>query len=416
MAVNYYKTYTDAANAAQQQQRLAELLQQQAQEPIPQYAYQGIQAMPSYAAGLAKILNAYGARKASEQAAEASRQAGERVEQAGTGIAGRLMGGFTPDASLVKKTDMGYEATPRQVPEQTSLEEVTRTSQYKQSPEDALRMAMTPAGGAAMQRNPLLAQMLSQYAGPKTPEEFYAPTETADGLVQFGKRGGRRETGFQAAPKTETTPNAVREYEFAKSQGYKGSFEDWQLSQRRAGATTLNMGAPVAGVDEQGNPVFFQPSKTGGTPAIVPGVRPSPKGMTQEQGKVAGFADRVQASNAVLSSPPADLMTAKVADAIPGGNFMLNAPQQQFLQAERDFINAMLRRESGAAIAPSEFESARKQYIPQPGDRPETLEQKRLARERAFSGLARELGPNYQPAKLSSAPATGGWGKAEAVR
>lgn len=416
MAVNYYKTYTDAANAAQQQQRLAELLQQQAQEPIPQYAYQGIQAMPSYAAGLAKILSAYGAKRASDKAAEASRQAQERVDQAGTGIAGRLMGGFTPDASLVKKTDMGYEATPQQVPEQTSLEEVTRTSQYKQSPEDALRMAMTPAGGAAMQRNPLLAQMLSQYAGPKTPEEFYAPTETSDGLVQFGKRGGRRETGFQAAPKTETTPNAVREYEFAKSQGYKGSFEDWQLSQRRAGATTLNMGAPVAGVDEQGNPVFFQPSKTGGTPAIVPGVRPSPKGMTQEQGKVAGFADRVQASNAVLSSPPADLMTAKVADAIPGGNFMLNAPQQQFLQAERDFINAMLRRESGAAIAPSEFESARKQYIPQPGDRPETLEQKRLARERAFSGLARELGPNYQPAKLSSAPATGGWGKAEKVK
>lgn len=211
MPVNYYKTYTDAANAAQQQQRLAELLQQQAQEPIPQYAYQGIQAMPSYAAGLAKILSAYGAKRASDKAAEASRQAQERVDQAGTGIAGRLMGGFTPDASLVKKTDMGYEAAPQQVPEQTSLEEVTRTSQYKQSPEDALRMAMTPAGGAAMQRNPLLAQMLSQYAGPKTPEEFYQPTETAGGeLVQFGKRGGRKETGFQAAPKPDATTTVGR--------------------------------------------------------------------------------------------------------------------------------------------------------------------------------------------------------------
>jgi hypothetical protein len=415
MAVNYYKTYSDAAAEAQRQQRLAEMLQRQADEPMQQYSYQGIQAMPSYAAGLASILSAYGAKKASDKAAEASRQAQERIDQAGTGIAGRLMGGFTPDASLVKKTDMGYEATPQQVPEQASLEEVTRTSQYKQSPEDALRVAMTPAGGAAVQRNPLLAQMLAQQAGPKTPEEFYAPTETADGLVQFGKRGGRRETGFQPATKTETTPNAVREYQFAKSQGYKGSFEDWQLSQRRAGATTLNMGAPVAGVDEQGNPVFFQPSKTGGTPSIVPGVRPSPKGMTQEQGKIAGFADRVQASNAVLSSPPADLMTAKFADVLPGGNFMLNAPQQQFLQAERDFINAMLRRESGAAIAPSEFESARKQYIPQPGDRPETLEQKRLARERAFSGLTRELGPIYKPANQPSVSATGGWGKAQRV-
>ena len=211
MAVNYIKTYSDAAAEAARQQRLAEMLQQQAQEPIQTPMYQGIAAMPSYAAGLAKILNAYGARKAGERAMEASKQAEERVAQTGAGIAGRLMGGFTPDASQVAKTDMGYEARPSQVPEQTSLEEVQRTSQYKQSPEDALRMAMTPAGGAAMQRNPLLAQMLSQYAGPKTPEEYYQPTETEGGkLVQFGKRGGRKETGFTAAPKADATTTIGR--------------------------------------------------------------------------------------------------------------------------------------------------------------------------------------------------------------
>ena len=36
----------------------------------------------------------------------------------------------------------------------------------------------------------------------------------------------------------------------------------------------LNLGSPMAGVDEQGNPVFFQASKTGGKPEIVPGVIP----------------------------------------------------------------------------------------------------------------------------------------------
>jgi len=38
--------------------------------------------------------------------------------------------------------------------------------------------------------------------------------------------------------------------------------------------TNVTYGAPVSGVDAQGNPVFFQPSKGGGAPAIIPGVTP----------------------------------------------------------------------------------------------------------------------------------------------
>lgn len=40
---------------------------------------------------------------------------------------------------------------------------------------------------------------------------------------------------------------------------------------------SVNYGQPVAGVDAQGNPVFFQPSKGGGAPAIVPNVKPAPQ-------------------------------------------------------------------------------------------------------------------------------------------
>jgi hypothetical protein len=35
-------------------------------------------------------------------------------------------------------------------------------------------------------------------------------------------------------------------------------------------------------------------------------------------------------------------------------------------QAEQNFINAILRKESGAAISPSEYKNAEKQYFPQP--------------------------------------------------
>lgn len=39
----------------------------------------------------------------------------------------------------------------------------------------------------------------------------------------------------------------------------------------------VSYGQPVAGVDAAGNPVFFQPDKGGGAPAIVPGVKPAPQ-------------------------------------------------------------------------------------------------------------------------------------------
>lgn len=61
-------------------------------------------------------------------------------------------------------------------------------------------------------------------------------------------------------------------------------------------------------------------------------------------------------------------------------------------QAETNFLNAVLRRESGAAISPSEFESGSTQYFPRVGDTPVVLEQKRQNRALATEGLKGEAG------------------------
>jgi hypothetical protein len=58
-------------------------------------------------------------------------------------------------------------------------------------------------------------------------------------------------------------------------------------------------------------------------------------------------------------------------------NYVTNSDYQKFDQAKRDFVNAVLRRESGAAISQSEFDNANKQYFPQPGDTPERIAEKR---------------------------------------
>lgn len=153
---------------------------------------------------------------------------------------------------------------------------------------------------------------------------------------------------------------------------------------------------------------------TGVAPAAADSGNPFGSGkFNSEQGKAAGFADRMLQSEGILSgtapatgigptSGGADLegtsLTARGMSRVPVvGNFAVGQNYQKYDQAKRDFINAQLRRESGAAIAPSEFENADRQYFPVPGDSPQVIEQKRANRRAAISAMGREGGPSYRP-------------------
>lgn len=65
---------------------------------------------------------------------------------------------------------------------------------------------------------------------------------------------------------------------------------------------SVTYGAPVAGVDSKGNPVFFQPGKDGGAPAIVPGVKPAQKLGEKQQNQVVGIDALGQAVDEYVSS------------------------------------------------------------------------------------------------------------------
>jgi hypothetical protein len=188
-----------------------------------------------------------------------------------------------------------------------------------------------------------------------------------------------------------------------------------------APVTNVYSTTAVAGVDEEGNPIFFQPSKTGGQPSIIEGVRPAPKGMNESQAKAAGFADRIYEANPAFETGALPLEASMIAEAPMGlGNFALTPGQQTFLQAERNFINAVLRRESGAVISPDEFKNARQQYIPQPGDSAQVIAQKKRNRETVLNSLSRDAGPSYKLPTTSMTASgfgdSGGWGKAEVVK
>ena len=83
-----------------------------------------------------------------------------------------------------------------------------------------------------------------------------------------------------------------------------------------------------------------------------------------------------------------------IGGALGGATNWLNSDQQQsYEQAKRNFVSAILRKESGAAIADSEFVNEDKKYFPQTNDSPATIEQKARARDLAIEALKAQAGP-----------------------
>jgi len=128
---------------------------------------------------------------------------------------------------------------------------------------------------------------------------------------------------------------------------------------------------------------------------------------TPDQFTVATFAERIHDANQIISNLEQAALSqadASLSGVPVVGNYLIPAEYQQVLQAQQDFINALLRRESGSAISDAEFANARAQYFPQPGDSPEVLAQKKANRDTVMRGLARASGGAYTLPTESSAP------------
>ena len=68
--------------------------------------------------------------------------------------------------------------------------------------------------------------------------------------------------------------------------------------------------------------------------------------------------------------------------------------QQQVDQARRNFISAVLRKESGAAIGVDEYSNEERKYFPQLGDSEKVIKQKQDARKLAIQALEAQAGPS----------------------
>jgi hypothetical protein len=165
-------------------------------------------------------------------------------------------------------------------------------------------------------------------------------------------------------------------------------------------------------------PTGYRWGADGQTLEYIPGgpADPTTKGAklakppTEGQAKALMFGTRMAVADDILNEldgkyNPGTVAAAKGADTIPliGGvtgrmaTAALGDEGQMALQAQRDFINAILRRESGAVIADSEFANAALQYFPQPGDSKQVLRQKAANRKVAIAGMKAEFGEPLTP-------------------
>lgn len=153
--------------------------------------------------------------------------------------------------------------------------------------------------------------------------------------------------------------------------------------------------------DAEGNQLIVNSDGTT-HPLIAPGgggVRKpvgTDKPMTEFQGKAALYGTRAAQSDKVLKALEDKISTTGLAMGQATGvvgNVLMSSEQRRVNQAQRDFVNAVLRQESGAVISDAEFDNAKKQYFPTTGDEKPELDQKRANRQLAIQGFARMAGP-----------------------
>lgn len=346
-------------------------------------------------------------------------------------------------AILKSRQDISKEAAA-----QKKLEVDTKGAELKQK-HDAITFNLQALGGVS---NPQQAAewinggvksgLIGMQQAQQSLQGLQTESQTPQGFEEWKQK--QKAAGMTLAQQSE---QAMKQLEFAYRQkndaanrgvtirGQDLSAETTRRGQnmvdtrsRETTAATLTKPFEVTGPD--GLPLLVQQDKQGNiTP--VQGFGPksgSAKPLNDTQAKALLFGTRMQEANKTLEGiegkySPAAINAKTGAENLPligglagmAGNYALSEQDQQAEQAQRDFINAVLRRESGAVISEAEFANAKKQYFPQPNDKTANLEQKSRNRKLAIDGLLAEV-PEGRRASITPKPTGAGFSDADKER
>jgi hypothetical protein len=149
------------------------------------------------------------------------------------------------------------------------------------------------------------------------------------------------------------------------------------------------------------------------------------KPLNEAQGNATAFGMRMIESNKIINNLAKDgvnvpsILTGleKVpvlggtlragVNMLPGSLGGQNEKEQSLIQAKKNFITAVLRKESGAAIGPEEYVTEDLKYFPQRGDSQLVIDQKADARRLAIEAMKIQAGPGSKHIVERKQPNTG---------
>lgn len=161
----------------------------------------------------------------------------------------------------------------------------------------------------------------------------------------------------------------------------------------------------LAGGLVEGTPEFQDFMRNGG-------VQRTQQVPTEGERKAAGYLGRMEAAEEIIGGLAGQGndrigLGERALNAIPfmPESFALSAGSEQLLQAQRDWVRAKLRLESGAVIGDEEMREEIKTYFPQPGDSPEVVAQKAKSRQQAMEQVRTVSGRAVGPEDTAAPPA-----------
>jgi hypothetical protein len=304
------------------------------------------------------------------------------------------------------------------------------------------------AGGFDLQR--AMPQLMASPEGRKALTELIASQKAMGGELTTLAEGanlvrvsptGQVETVAKGAPKREPIPTEIAQYNLAKSQGFEGSFLDFEKSKK--GFTYQDVGNAIIQLDSSGKevsripkgrapegPVSFQtvdtdqglmafnPRTMAMTPVLGQDGKPLTKSgkATADETNAAGFASRMVYTNtitsklatgnapkfgeAILGAVP--LIGDKIPEVIPQTVGGLSPERRQYLQAANNFIRANLRKESGAAIGLDEWKQEFINYFPQYNDDEQTIKNKEIFRNILTQNMINAAGKSFKSPNMTA--------------
>jgi hypothetical protein len=323
----------------------------------------------------------------------------------------RSMDALLPSAARTREGRANWTAKVEQLKQQNETEQrqyETNVNTWQNQQATAARAEQTAAQTAANQAAHLdLARRADQRAQQEADDKAREKGET---LVPG--------QGIEAVHE-----NTLQKYAAKMARGeqltedeqrlYDGAYYAMQQSGGQTGTMTdpNNPGQQIPFQTTRRLPPNLPEPKGGALPPVIsqPGA-PKKDQMTEGQGQAAAFADRMALANPIMENLDQNALTWGQTIKQRAGDFVgytITSPNYQKLRtAQEAFLAGILRKESGAAVSPSEWERYAKLYFPQPGESTETIQLKRQFRQTAMEGMQREAGPTYKPP--TGATSTGG--------